>query len=56
MRFSKIFFSGNGLKGTDVMTSTLAEAYTQNIAIKHSLEKYLLLDASKLEKMILLLL
>ncbi len=50
MRFSKIFFSGNGLKGTDVMTSTLAEAYTQNIAIKHSLEKYLLLDASKIGK------
>lgn len=50
MRFSKIFFSGNGLKGTDVMTSTLAEAYTQNLAIKHSLEKYLLLDASKIGK------
>ncbi len=32
------------------MTSTLAEAYTQNIAIKHSLEKYLLLDTSKIGK------
>lgn len=50
MRFSKIFFSGNGVKGSDVMTSTLAEAYTQQLAIKHSLEKYLLIDASKIGK------
>ena len=32
------------------MTSTLAEAYTQNLAIKHSVEKYLLLDSSKIGK------
>ncbi|WP_155974465.1 DeoR/GlpR family DNA-binding transcription regulator [Streptococcus ruminantium] len=50
MRFSKIFFSGNGLKGRNVMTSTLAEAYTQDLAIKHSVEKYLLLDSSKIGK------
>lgn len=50
MHFSKIFFSANGVKGSDVMTSTLAEAYTQQIAIKRSLEKYLLLDISKVGK------
>lgn len=50
MRFSKVFFSGNGVKGSDVMTSTLTEAYTQNLAIKHSVEKYLLLDSSKIGK------
>ena len=50
MRFSKVFFSGNGVKGSDVMTSTLAEAYTQNLAITHSVEKYLLLDSSKIGK------
>lgn len=50
LRFSKMFFSGNGVKDGEVMTSTLAEAYTQNLALKHSLEKYLLLDSSKIGK------
>lgn len=45
-----MFFSGNGVRDGEVMTSTLAEAYTQNLALKHSLEKYLLLDSSKIGK------
>lgn len=50
LRFSKMLFSGNGVRDGEVMTSTLAEAYTQNLALKHSLEKYLLLDSSKIGK------
>ena len=50
LRFSKMFFLGNGVRDGEVMTSTLAEAYTQNLALKHSLEKYLLLDSSKIGK------
>lgn len=50
MRFSKAFFSANAVKGRDVMTSTFEEAYTQQLAIKHSIEKYLLLDSSKIGK------
>ena len=50
LRFSKMFFSGNGVRDGEVMTSTLAEAYTQNLALKHSPEKYLLLDSSKIGK------
>lgn len=50
MRFGKIFFSGNAVKGSVVMTATFAEAYTQQLAIKHSLEKYLLIDSSKIGK------
>ncbi len=50
LRFSKMFFSGNGVRDGEVMTSTLAEAYTQNLALKHSLEKYLLPDSSKIGK------
>lgn len=50
MRFSKIFFSANGIKGNDVMTSSYEEAYTQNLAIKHSNEKCILADDSKIGK------
>ncbi len=50
MRFSKMFFSANGVKGSDVMTSSHEEAYTQQLAIKNSIEKYLLVDSSKLGK------
>ena len=34
------------------MTSSIEEAYTQQIALSHSLEKYLLIDSSKLVRMI----
>lgn len=50
MRFSKMFFSANGVKGEDVMTSSHEEAYTQKLAIKNSIEKYLLVDSSKVGK------
>ncbi|MBF0787022.1 MULTISPECIES: DeoR/GlpR family DNA-binding transcription regulator [unclassified Streptococcus] len=50
MHFSKMFFSGNAVKGNDIMTSTLTESYTQRLALKHSLEKYLLIDSSKIGK------
>ena len=47
-------FSCNGIKDADVLTSTIDEAYTQQLALHRSLEKYLLIDTSKLEKKILL--
>lgn len=50
MRFSKMFFSANGVKGMDVMTSSHEEAYTQKLALRNSLEKYLLVDSSKIGK------
>lgn len=50
LRFSKMLFSANGVKDGQVMTSTLAEAYTQGLALEHSLERYLLLDGSKVGK------
>ncbi|ARJ50346.1 DeoR/GlpR family DNA-binding transcription regulator [Staphylococcus lutrae] len=50
MRFSKIFFSANGIKGNEVMTSSYEEAYTQKLAISHSNEKYILADDSKIGK------
>ena len=50
MRFSKMFFSCNGIKDIDVLTSTIDEAYTQQLALERSVEKYLLVDSSKLGK------
>lgn len=50
MHFSKIFFSANGIRGNDVMTSTVEEAYTQRLALSRSVEQYLLLDSSKIGK------
>lgn len=50
MRFGKVFFSANGVKGKNVMTSSFEEAYTQKLAIKQGIEKYLLLDGSKVDK------
>ena len=49
-RFSKMFFSSNGVKDGLAMTSSIEEAYTQQIALSHSLEKYLLIDSSKIGK------
>ena len=37
------------------MTSSMDEAYTQHLALDHSIEKYLLIDSSKIGKMISLL-
>lgn len=50
MHFSKMFFSANGIRGNDVMTSTVEEAYTQRLALSRSVERYLLLDSSKIGK------
>ncbi|SUM69545.1 lactose phosphotransferase system repressor [Staphylococcus saccharolyticus] len=43
-------FSSNGVKDGLAMTSLIDEAYTQQIALNHSLEKYLLIDSSKVGK------
>ena len=48
-RFSKMFLV-NAIKGSNVLTSTIDEAYTQQIALNHSVEKYLLIDDSKIDK------
>ncbi|UDI77751.1 DeoR/GlpR transcriptional regulator [Staphylococcus taiwanensis] len=49
-RFSKMFFSCNGIKEADVLTSTVDEAYTQQLALERSVETYLLIDSSKIGK------
>ncbi|WP_303974761.1 DeoR/GlpR family DNA-binding transcription regulator [Streptococcus merionis] len=50
MHFGKLFFSANGTKENDVMTSTVEEGYTQRLALSRSVEQYLLLDSSKVGK------
>lgn len=50
MRFNKAFFSCNALKGNDVMTATIEEGRTQSIALDNAIEKYLLIDSSKIGK------
>ena len=50
MKFSKMFFSGNGVKDGAVMTSSFAEGFTQQLAMRNSLEKYLLIDTTKIGK------
>ncbi len=50
LRFSKMFFSSNAVNKGAVMTSTLDEAYTQQLALSDSIEKYLLIDDTKVGK------
>ncbi len=50
MHFNKAFFSCNGVKGTNVMTATIEEGTTQALAVDNSVEKYLLIDSSKIGK------
>lgn len=50
LRFSKMFFSSNAVNKGAVMTSTLDEAYTQQLALSNSIEKYLLIDHTKVGK------
>ncbi|MGH2162247.1 DeoR family transcriptional regulator, partial [Enterococcus faecalis] len=50
MRFGKIFFGGSGVKDGIDMTSSVAEAYTQKMALQHSVESYFLLDSLKVGK------
>ncbi|MCU5745125.1 DeoR/GlpR family DNA-binding transcription regulator [Staphylococcus sp. SQ8-PEA] len=49
-KFNKMFFSSNGVKDGFAMTSSIAEAYTQEIALRNSLNTYLLIDSSKIYK------
>ena len=48
MRFSKAFFSANGVRNEFIMTSTQEEGYTQALALERSVETYLLLNSSKI--------
>ena len=50
MYFTKMFFSGNGIKNGQIMTSSFEEAYTQKLALERSTESYLLIDSSKVGK------
>ena len=50
MYFTKMFFSGNGIKGGQIMTSSFEEAYTQRMALERPTESYLLIDSSKVRK------
>ncbi len=45
-----MFFSSNAVNKGAVMTSTLDEAYTQQLALSNSIEKYLLIDHMKVGK------
>ena len=50
MYFTKMFFSGNGIKNGQIMTSSFEEAYTQKLALERSTKTYLLIDSSKIGK------
>lgn len=50
LKFHKAFFSANGVTNNSIMTATLEEGKTQELALNNSTEKYLLLDASKVGK------
>ncbi|WP_458860477.1 sugar phosphate isomerase family, partial [Staphylococcus epidermidis] len=48
LTFTKIFFSTNPLKDPLPITSSIQHAYTQQIPLTHSLQKYLLIHSSKI--------
>lgn len=50
MRFTKSFFGANAVKENDVMASNYEEAFTQTLALNNSVEKYLLIDSSKIDR------
>ncbi|GEQ50317.1 DeoR/GlpR family DNA-binding transcription regulator [Tetragenococcus koreensis] len=50
MHFHRAFFSSNAVKGNAIMTATIEEGQTQTIALDNSVERYLLVDSSKIEK------
>ena len=50
LKFNKMFFSSNAVNNGYAMTSSVEEAYTQQLALNHSLETYLLVDSSKVFK------
>lgn len=50
MKFNKIFISANGVVDGKVMTSTIEEARTQKLALDSSVERYLLIDDTKINR------
>lgn len=50
MYFTKMFFSCNGIKNGQIMTSSFEEAYTQKMVLKQSTKSYLLVDSSKMDR------
>lgn len=50
MSFHKAFFSCNALSEHKIMTSTFEEGQTQRIALDNSVERFLLIDHSKVGK------
>ncbi|OJG58337.1 hypothetical protein RV07_GL002904 [Enterococcus malodoratus] len=50
MNFHKSFFSCNALSGQKIMTATFEEGQTQQIALNNSVDRYLLIDHSKIGK------
>lgn len=50
MNFHKSFFSCNALNKQKIMTSTFEEGQTQQIALNNSVERFLLIDHSKIGK------
>ena len=49
IRFGKAFIGANAVKEDRIMTATLEEGTTQQIALHNSSERYLLVDSSKLD-------
>ncbi|MGL9731067.1 DeoR/GlpR family DNA-binding transcription regulator [Enterococcus sp. DIV0756] len=50
LSFHKVFFSCNALNEQKIMTSTFEEGQTQQIALNNSVERFLLIDHSKIGK------
>lgn len=50
INFQKTFVSCNAIKNNEIMTATIEEGLTQQIALDRAVEKYLLADASKINK------
>ncbi|HJF19071.1 MAG TPA: DeoR/GlpR family DNA-binding transcription regulator [Enterococcus columbae] len=48
MHFHQAFISSNGLRNNQIMTSTVEEGSTQALALNNSVERYLLMDDSKI--------
>ena len=48
MHFHQVFVSSNAVLDSQIMTSTIEEGRTQSIALDNSVEKYLLIDDSKI--------
>lgn len=49
IRFGKAFIGANAVKEDRIMTATLEEGTTQEIALRNASERYLLIDSSKLD-------